>query len=52
MLLLNDDINIMYGNSIKFYVEMIDTLNNLSQVGTGAVNPIIYTHSLENYTLK
>ena len=50
--LIDDDIDLRYGNSIKFYAEMIDTLNNLNQVGTGAINPIIYTRILKSYSLK
>lgn len=43
LLLIDDYIDLRYGPSIKFYAEIIDTLNNTNQIGTGAVNPLIYT---------
>ncbi len=52
LLLIDDYIDLRYGSSIKFYAELIDTLNNTNQIGTGAVNPLIYSHTLNSYSLK
>jgi hypothetical protein len=46
LLLIDDYIDLRYAPSLKFYAELIDTLNNTNQIGVGAVNPLIYTHSL------
>ena len=45
-------IDLRYGSSIKFYAELIDTVNNLQAVGVGVTNPIIYTHALKSSSLK
>jgi hypothetical protein len=49
---LNHKIGLKYYPAIKFYAVMVDTLTNVSQVGNGAVNPIIYRTALLTYTLK
>lgn len=52
LLSIDDYIDLRFGPSIKFYAEFIDTLNNTNQIGVGAVNPLIYTHALQSYSLK